>query len=171
MSMNPIFAGFLFKLLQSMKVVNPEQLPENDPILIRAQEAAQDVDAVFEDESIRKRLDKNEINPWKKMTFTMHGKEASFSANPKGSNDNGNACGALQVWAPWLPEGLTCKQVRASRKLGLRAGVIVALNFRDKCGGGLGEAWSAFAMGRCGPKGMALEVILERCKIAGVSCK
>jgi len=167
--MNPLYVGILPLLLPSMGV--PAKLPEDHEVMIRANEAATDLDLVFEDPVIKSRIDPSKLNAWKSMTYVMHGKEAGLHADPKGSNDRGNACGALQVWAPYLPEGLTCKQVRASRKLGLRAGIIVALNYRDLCGESLGEAWSAFAMGHCGPKGMSLKIILERCRLAKVSCK
>jgi hypothetical protein len=171
---NPLYLAILPALLHSMGV--HEKLPNEHEIMVRAYEAADDVDAVFSDPSIYSRIPASKLNAWKSMTYVMHGKEASFLADPdskgriKGSNDNGNACGALQVWWMFIPEKMTCKQVRSSRRLGLRAGVIIALNFRDTCGESLGEAWSAFAMGHCGPKKMALNIILERCKMAGISC-
>ena len=53
--------------------------------------------------------------------------ESSFLADPPGHNDDGRACGVLQVHAnelhEWLPAGWTCAALRKDRVLGWRAGI------------------------------------------------
>lgn len=161
-------AVLLFPLLPTMGV--PNSLPPENPIMVRAKEAYGDVQWVFAQESIKSRIDAKDIERWEDMTFVMHGKEASFFTNPRGSNDNGKACGAIQAHGDYLPTGITCKAARESRRIGLLAGVTIALDWRDRCETGFAGAWSAYATGKCPPKRFALQLILERCKIAGVTC-
>lgn len=169
--MKTILLGLLTALLPTMGIPKGTKLPDTHPVIVRAAEAALDVAALFEDKDISARIAPAEREAWARMVYVYHAKEASFFADPKGYADDGNACGALQLWKQYFPKGITCEAAKKSRYLGLKAGLTVALDFRDKCGNHtIGEAWSAYGPGFCPPKGIVFLTASQRCKIAGVTC-
>lgn len=93
--------------------------------------------------------------------------ESGGLADPPGWNDQGRACGVLQVWEPqrWL-SGATCAAVRADRRLGLRVGLLVMKRLAKDCGG-VQAGLSAYATGKCPPKGKVLALVKARCAVMG----
>lgn len=95
--------------------------------------------------------------------------EGAWLASPRGSNDNGAACGVMQVWSPEriLP-GATCAKVRADRVLGFRVGLLTIQQLEARCGS-LRKALNSYATGRDCPE-YHIALVDKRCAMAGVSC-
>lgn len=107
--------------------------------------------------------------PLARVAFVFQAAESGFVGNPKGSNDQGAACGPMQVHTPekFVP-GATCAKVRADYKLGVLVGMTLMNQLWDKCGG-LAAALTAYATnGQC-PGSWTLPLVTRRCKIAGLS--
>lgn len=104
--------------------------------------------------------------------------EANFEENPmpsvKGANDDGHACGPMQVHPEYYPagalEGITCKEMRTDFRLGMRAGLLAIRYFEDKCGS-LAAALTAYSMRGVCPKGWTLGLVEKRCTEAGLTKK
>lgn len=105
-----------------------------------------------------------------RVAFVFQGGESGFQANPKGSNDKGAACGAMQVHTPEkFVAGATCAKVRADYRLGVVAGVTIINMLWDRCGS-LSGALTAYATdGTTCHKGWVLPLVSKRCKTAGLS--
>jgi hypothetical protein len=71
--------------------------------------------------------------------------EAGWSANPRGSNDEGRACGVMQVHTP---DPAKCAERRASLSAGYRAGLRTLKKMLELCGT-INGAVAAFASGSC----------------------
>ena len=104
-----------------------------------------------------------------RIAFVFQAGESGFVGNPKGSNDQGAACGPMQVHTPekWLP-GATCAKVRADYKLGVQVGMTLMNMLWDKCGGPAAALTAYATNGQC-PGTWVLPLVQRRCKIAGLS--
>ena len=84
--------------------------------------------------------------------------------NARAVGDGGQSIGVLQITRQWLGSS-TVAEVLADRRLGLRIGLGIMRQARDKCGSvksGLGM----YASGKCGH---ALPIAAHRCKLAGLT--
>lgn len=160
-----VLIALLIGLLPTMGVPKGVHLPASDPFMVRSNGCADDVLEVT-----RELVPEAQVSTWAPIVFVFAQKESACRTNPAGFNDDGNACGVLQVHTPEkIVPGATCAKVRADRKLGLRVGLTLMLAKAKECGsirGGL----TAFAMrGEC-PKGWTLPLVVQRCKLAGGVC-
>lgn len=139
------------------------RLPENHPLMTRAESCAQDVLTV-----VKSRVQPERQDVWARVLFTFAELEGGCLASPVGFNDAGRACGVLQVHNPEkVIEGATCEKVRKSRKLGLEVGLVLMMQLTDQCGS-IGEGLTAYAMyGACPSQGYVLPLVKRRCKMAG----
>lgn len=139
-------------------------LPETHPLLRHAYAAAQ----ILAEETAG--VDPAMRSPFARMVFTMAGFESGWQANPKGSNDLGAACGALQLHDPQIhyrPD-VSCTMLRKDLRLGLRAGMAVIRALTAKHGH-LAAGLTAYATDGT-YKGWILPEIARRCALAGVNC-
>lgn len=138
-------------------------LPASDPAVVRASAAADDVIVV-----VQKRVEPAHREKWARILFAWGYYEASWWANPKGSNDQGAACGVMQVHNPekYL-DGASCARVRADRQLGFAVGLELLLKLEKDCGSTAG-ALTAYSMdGACKP--YVIPLVASRCKKAGLT--
>ncbi len=151
-------------LVQSQLPKGSQPLPATHPLVRRIDAAA--VAVAREAEAfplpVRERF--------ARVTFVMAGFESGWQANPKGSNDLGSACGALQLHDPQLhyKAGVTCAMLRADLALGLRAGMAVIAALAQKHGS-LAAGLTAYATDGT-YHGWVLPLVAQRCKLAGVDC-
>lgn len=139
---------------------------ETPQLRTRADGAAQDIVAVVNerlpDAAPEERL------AWAKVLFVWSRYEATWLADPKGSNDHGSACGILQIHNPHkYLDGATCEKIRKDRRLGLKAALEVMLSMTAKCGtrgGGL----SAFSGDGMCPT-VVFPLVSMRCRKAGLT--
>jgi hypothetical protein len=104
-----------------------------------------------------------------RMAYVFQAAESGFVADPKGSNDQGAACGAMQVHTPYkFVEGATCAKVRADYRLGVLVGMTLMNLLWDKCGSPAAALTAYSTNGQC-PGTWVLPVVSRRCKIAGLS--
>lgn len=87
------------------------------------------------------------------------------------SNDGGHACGVGQVHVDLLPtllpKSMTCEALRADRRLGFEAALLVFQHLVKTCGTMRG-AMNAYATGKCpGKSGAVIPLVAKRCKIIG----
>lgn len=98
-----------------------------------------------------------------RLGFVWAGYEAGWYASPPGYNDDGKACGVLQIHLP----ADRCKAARASLDVGFDEGLSLMVSLKSKCGTWAG-ALTAYSMrGEC-PKGWTLPLVARRMKLAGV---
>ena len=104
-----------------------------------------------------------------RIVFEFAGEESSFYTNPPGFNDNGAACGVMQLHNPQLDlPAATCEAVRKDRVLGFEAGIARIQRLEKECGS-IAEALSAYAWrGEC-THGIILDIVKRRCRKAGLS--
>lgn len=153
--------ALVFAIFSTMGVA--VKLPATHPMMVHADGCADDVVAVVTED-----LPEHQRATWAPILFVMAHKESGCRANPKGWNDDGKACGALQTHNPEreIP-GATCEKVRADRKLGMRVGLRRMMRMSKECGS-IGGGLTAYAMtGEC-PKNWVLPEIKQRLKLAGV---
>lgn len=97
-----------------------------------------------------------------RLGFVWGGFEAGWYASPPGYNDDGKACGVLQVHLP----ADRCKAARASLDVGFDEGLRLMVALKSKCG-----TWRA-AMNAYSTRGecvaWTLPLVTRRMKIAGV---
>lgn len=110
-------------------------LAESHPVSQRALAAYEDVLAAEDKLSVPA----GERARWADRLFVWSYYESSWLANPPGSNDDGRACGVLQVHVGELPPGVlppkwTCARVREDRVLGYEAGALLMRHLIVKCG-------------------------------------
>lgn len=99
-----------------------------------------------------------------RIAFVWAAYESGWYTNPPGSNDDGKACGVLQVHLP----ADRCKAARASLDVGFDEGLSLMVSLRAKCGS-WGGGLTAYSMkGEC-PKGWVLPLVVRRMKLAGVA--
>lgn len=135
-----------------------------DAVAARASGALVDAEAALRAEG----LDGEKLEVWSRRLWGWAYWESGWHASPAGSNDNGAACGVLQVHGPErLLEGATCAAVRKDRVLGFRAGYRMLVELVDKCGS-VERALGAYATGQCGGAPM---LVRRRCKALGDTCK
>ena len=134
----------------------------NETYRMRASNAAEDLLAEVSAFPVERREQLTRIA----FVFSFH--ESSWLANPPGHNDQGNACGTMQTWMPWIEiPGTTCKTVREDRRLGFRIGLQRINNLWTKCGT-LTASLTAFATtGQCAS--WTLPLVAHRCKEAGLT--
>jgi hypothetical protein len=157
------------------------KLAPDHPVMIRADKT---YDTIY---AVASKLTQNPVerDAWVKIAFTWAGYESGWHPSPKGSNDDGAACGVLQVHVgevismlePGMP-GITCKKVRASLDLGVEAGLRVMLYFEAQCGS-KAAAMTAFSTNGLCPvyenpvtkvkTGWTLPIVKKRCKLAGLT--
>lgn len=151
-------AGILAPIAISLLRVS---LAATHPFAVRAEAASRDVIAAVED------LPEAERETWGRVAYVWAFYEAGWFTDPKGSNDDSQACGILQIHTPekWLP-GATCKAVREDRVLGFRAGIALMRLLRDKCGSLRGAMVAYSTDGAC--HDYAVPIVTRRLKLAGV---
>lgn len=88
--------------------------------------------------------------------------ESSWLSNPHGWNDNGNACGVMQVQKQHLKEA-TCEEVRSDLFLGFREGHRIIMEGVERCGS-VKAALGYYASGICGG---APALVRARCSSIG----
>lgn len=161
--MKAILLALVPIILQTMGVPKSVQLHDTHPVMVRVASCADDVVEVCS------LLPESTRTVWCSVTFMMAMKEGNCYASPPGSNDNGAACGPLQVHNPEKEiKGATCEKVRADRKLGLRVGMVRMIRLSKECGS-VGAGLTAFATyGACPPKGQVLHLIKERLKLINI---
>jgi len=140
-----------------------DQIPTKD--IARSEDALRDMLFAFERIGVSE-VEKAKLAP---IVIVWSYYESNWFASPTGNNDQGQACGVMQVHQPWIEiAGATCDTVRRDRILGYEIGIMRLRGFIAKCGsirGGL----TAFSMrGEC-PKtpGWTIKLVVDRCKIAG----
>lgn len=179
----PPFVTTLSKILGKLGVallaaqIGGTELPPENPYRVRYDAAA--IDAARASFQECADLGESGMERCGRVAIVMGHFEAANEANPKGSNDNGGACGVMQVHVSevpkgWLPETWTCAALRADRELGYRAGLRVVRRLEDKCGS-LGGALTAFATnGECPidktGKPYVIMLIKARCAKGGIAC-
>ena len=157
-----ILASILAPTLATMGVPTSVKLPAGHPVMSRAASCAADVEEVVT------LLPEYQRAVWAPVLYVFALKEGNCYASPPGDNDAGAACGVLQVHEPQkIIAGATCEKVRADRKLGLRVGLAVMIQWSKECGS-IGGGLSAYATGSCPKKGWILPLVKERLKLAGV---
>jgi hypothetical protein len=166
--MNPeatLLMGLLHGILRMMGY-DAAPLP-NDPVLARAAVSAQTIVRVVE----RVVPSPVEQKAWTRILFTFGGFESGWWKSPKGWNDNGNACGVLQVHTPqkYVP-GATCDKVRKDLELGYEVGLRLMLQLEEHCGS-KASALTAYATGVCGTSTFVLPLVKRRCKVAGLTAE
>jgi hypothetical protein len=102
------------------------------------------------------------------MTWGWH--ESGLQANPKGSNDQGGACGIGQVHVASMPdgelEGLTCAELRSDLRKSVRAQMLVMRYFEWKCGSLIAAMTAYSTRGECPTKGKTIPLVVRRMKEA-----
>jgi hypothetical protein len=99
-----------------------------------------------------------------RLGFVWAAYESGWYADPPGSNDDGKACGTMQVHL----FGDRCKAARASLDKGFDEGLSLMVSLRAKCGS-WASGLTAYSMtGEC-PKGWTLPLVSRRMKLAGVA--
>lgn len=165
MALKTLLLALVSILLRHGGLPEGTKLPESDPLMIRATANAVAIEVVTE------KLVKNPIEreTWARIAFVFGYFEASWLSNPAGSNDNGAACGVMQVHTPekFVP-GATCAAVRKSLALGYEVGLTLMLQLEAQCGS-KAAALTAFATNGTCPKGWTLPIIKRRCKMAGLT--
>jgi len=158
---NPLI-HILIPTLETMGLPQSVKLPDTHPLMVRAASCANDV------VEITNLLPEYSRTTWKPILYVFALKEGNCYANPPGSNDDGAACGVCQAHDPHkVIPGATCEKVRADRKLGLRVGLALMLQWSKECGS-IGAGLSAYATGSCPKKGWTLNLVKERLKLAGI---
>jgi hypothetical protein len=137
-------------------------LPNQHPTVLRAQAAAADLVAEVQS------LPEGERELYARVAYVWSYYESSWLANPSGSNDDGRACGVMQIHLPELAvPGATCAKVRADRKLGYRVGLATLHHLVAKCGSMRAGLTAFSTTGQCPKKGMIIKLVADRCAIAG----
>lgn len=94
--------------------------------------------------------------------YMMSYYESSFFTDPKGSNDDGAACGVLQVHLPKAE----CAEARRDRVYAYTKGIELGERWVKACGS-VEAGLSAYATGACPKPGKVLSLIRWRCKRIG----
>lgn len=138
------------------------QLPALD--IARGESAIQDLDHAF----TRLGSSEEERTILAPIALVWSYYESNWFANPKGSNDQGSACGVMQVHQPWIERpGTTCQDLRSDRILGYEIGILRLQDFITKCGSVRGGLTAYSTNGQCPKPGWAIRLVVNRCKIAG----
>jgi hypothetical protein len=154
----------LHAVLVAMGVPASVTLPDTHPTMVRMRECAADVVAVTDLLPVEKRA------TYAPIVFVFANLEGGCYASPAGSNDNGAACGVMQIHEPQkIIAGATCEKVRADRRLGIRVGVAAFTWWEHECGS-LADGLSGYATGHCPPKGKPIPLVRKRCALAGGVC-
>lgn len=165
MTIKAIILTLVLGLLRQGGLPDGVTLPDTHPTMVRAAENAAAVETVVE------KLVSNptERLAWARIIYVFGYFEASWLANPKGSNDQGSACGVMQVHTPekFLP-GATCSAVRKDLALGYEVGLTLMLQLEAQCGS-KAAALTAYATNGSCPKGWILPLVRKRCKLAGLT--
>lgn len=139
-------------------------LPKTGALADRAQSAAADLELALAVESEPSSRDRDRRLAWVWSYY-----ESSWRTDPEGSNDQGAACGVMQVHASELvgvlPAEWTCRKLRTDRVLGYRAGLRTLHHLETKCGS-LEAALGAFSGNGTCARGFGL--VHRRARIAGV---
>ncbi len=153
----------LVGILATMGIPRSVKLADDHPLNVRAQSCAADV------WEVSKRAPESTRETWASILFVFAWKEGSCHANPPGFNDDGRACGVLQVHNPEkILAGATCHKVRSSRRLGLRVGLQLMMEKAEECGS-IPSGLTAYAMyGSCPKNGWVLPLVRERLSLAHV---
>lgn len=169
------------KLLAALKVIGVglflreipgAKLPPTHPLIVRAETAATIM--VSEVPSVFPKLSVKEQEARARAAYVWLFWESRMEANPKGSNDQGTACGGAQVHPDLFPEGtfsseITCASMRADLRMSVRGELIAIRYFESKCGT-LARALSAYSTkGDCPPAGYTLKLVQDRCVDAGLT--
>jgi hypothetical protein len=177
----PMKAAMLLNVPTIGRLEQGTVLPPTHPFMVRADKT---YDLIY---LITSKLVPNptERDTWVKIAWTWAGYESGWHPSPKGPNDDGAACGVLQVHVgevvaalePDMP-GITCKKVRADLALGVEAGLRIMLYFEQKCGS-KAAAMTAFSTNGLCPVyenpvtkvkgGWVLPIVKKRCKLAGLT--
>jgi hypothetical protein len=164
--MKAILLALLTGILATMGVPKSVRLPDSHPSMVRYDACAADVVEV-----VSSMVPPERVGVIAPIAYVFALKEGNCQANPKGDNDKGAACGVMQTHTPDLIlPGATCEKVRADRKLGIRVGVTLMLAKEAECGS-MRAGLTAYATnGACPAKGWTINLVLERCKLAGGVC-
>lgn len=98
-----------------------------------------------------------------RLGFVWAAYESAWHASPPGYNDDGKACGVMQVHLP----ADRCKAARASLDVGFDEGLALMVSLRAKCGSWAAGLTAYSMTGEC-PKGWTLPLVARRMKLAGV---
>jgi len=105
---------------------------------------------------------------WARIMFVFAYYEASWYASPKGSNDEGRACGVLQVHNPEkYVTGYDCKSVRGSLEKGFDVGLALMMRLEKQCGSKKAALTAYATDGAC--HNWTLPLVVKRCKEAGLT--
>lgn len=152
-----------FPLLALVAKLVGSPLPEGHAVTLRAAAALVAVEAALAAEGV----EGEELGTWARRLWGWSYWESSWQSDPKGSNDNGSACGTLQVHGPErLLSGATCAAVRKSAVLGYRVGYRLMRELVTTCGS-VERALGAYATGQCGG---APQLVRRRCKLLSDPC-
>ena len=143
-----------------------ETLPEDHPVMLRASARADEIVEVVESMV----SDPVQQEAWERGLFGWEFWEASWFISPPGSNDNGNACGVLQIHSPErIIPGTSCAMLRKDAKLAVKVALTFLLE-REKTCGSKAAAWTAFSWdGGCHPA--TLDLVRYRCHRIGLTDK
>lgn len=137
----------------AFRVLGTTKLAPDHPIVERAISAAADADAAIR--VVSPSMSAEEREAWTRRLLVWSGFESAWFADPPGSNDEGRACGVMQVHVGSLPPGLlpasyTCASVRKDRVAGYVVGLVVMRHLVKTCGG-IESGLTAYATGGCHP--------------------
>lgn len=145
---------------------HPVVLPENHPVMLRAGSRASEIVEVVE----AMVHDDKEREAWERGLFGWEFWESSWHVSPPGSNDQGAACGVLQIHSPEnIVPGTTCSMLRKDSKLAVKVALTFLLE-REKTCGSKAAAWTAFSWdGAC--HNTTINLVKGRCLYVGLTEK
>lgn len=138
--------------------------PDDHPIMKRASIKAEEVIEVVESMV----EDPIQQEAWARSIFGWQYWEASWLTRPKGYNDDGKACGVMQIHNPHkIIPGVTCEMLKKDSKLSVKVALTYLLE-REKTCGSKAAAWSAYSWdGNCHKD--TLYLVKRRFKTVGLS--
>lgn len=144
----------------------PAVVPDNHPAMSRAASRADEILEVVESMV----ADPAQREAWTRSLFGWEYWEAGWFVSPAGSNDDGKACGVLQIHNPeGILSGATCEMLRKDGKLAAKVALTLLLE-REKTCGSKAAAWTAFSWdGACHPQ--TLSIVKYRCLRLGLTDK
>lgn len=162
----------LLKLVPFILAVNsagvakkkPDVLPETHPVMVRADARSAEIIEVVESMV----SDRTQQDAWERSLFGWEFWEASWFVSPHGSNDDGNACGVLQIHSPEkIVPGTTCSMLRKDAKLAVKVALTFLLQKEKECGS-KAAAWTAFSWdGACHKD--TIDLVKNRCRYVGLT--
>lgn len=170
LALKAVLVGLVFSILRLAHPQDTKGWKEVPPaIMARAVGAALDASiAAYESD-----VGEEDLERLARLAFTWSYFEASWLTSPPGHNDDGAACGVMQVHPAEskgvIPPEWTCARLRADRVLGYRAGIVVLRAAIARCGSWTAGLTAYSTNGACPAKGWTIALVPQRCKAAGLT--